>query len=339
MSDLKFHQDKTVVLNYLAQDEIDSHVRQFGDRIACVIGFGRARSAVANFGLPTLWVDTPVAGSDAVYEVWTANTPLTRYRDGLISGAGNGDVFFGCLSFPTASGGDLAESAQRGYSAIFENLQRSAYPNLLRVWNYFPSIGAIEGGVERYHSFCVGRHEAFARYNRKVEDSPAASVLGSHGGPMVIYFLASRHPGVQIENPRQTSAYNYPKEYGPRSPIFSRATLAFQGASQTLFISGTASILGHVSVHPGSVALQARETLANIRAVIEQAGKAGFKFGGGGSGVALKVYVRNSGDIGLVRDIIVEEWGAAQKLILLQADICRSDLLMEVEAVCWGCAD
>jgi enamine deaminase RidA (YjgF/YER057c/UK114 family) len=259
--------------------------------------------------------------------------------DDLISGAGNEDIFFGCLTAPFDSASDLSGTAQRVYSGIFEFLQRGNYPNLLRVWNYFPDINAVEDGIERYRSFSVGRHEAFVRYDRKVEDSPSACALGSHGGPLSIYFLASRFRGVQIENPRQISAYKYPKQYGPRSPTFSRATLAFDGASQILFISGTASILGHVTVHPGSADLQTRETLANISAVIDQACKQGFKFAGFGNGMALKVYLRHAEHLRLVQDIIREEWGVLPEMIVLQADICRTDLLLEIEAVCWSSVD
>jgi chorismate lyase/3-hydroxybenzoate synthase len=204
------------------------------------------------------------------------------------------------------------------------------------VWNYFSEINTIQNEVERYHGFSIGRHEAFVRYQKKIEDSPAACALGSHGGPLVIYFLAARTPGLQIENPRQTSAYKYPKQFGPRSPTFSRATLAFIDTAQTLFISGTASILGYKTVHPGSVKMQTLETVANIRAVIDQACRQGFKFAGFADGVALKVYIRHAKDAPIILEIIREEWGVLRELMVLQADICRTDLLVEIEAVCWS---
>lgn len=336
MREQNIHQNKTVTLKYLAPDEIDTYLAQCGDRVACVVGFGSGCCKALNSDFPVLWVDTPVSAGDAVYEVWTSDRSVVPYRDELIAGAGNEDIFFGCISIPFDSAKDLSETTQSIYCGIFDFLQSSTYPNLLRVWNYFPDINAIEAGIERYRSFSVGRHEAFVRYNKKVDDSPSACAVGSHGGPLVIYFLASRFSGVQIENPRQTSAYNYPKQYGPRSPTFSRATLAFRGGSQTLFVSGTASILGHTTVHPGSVSLQTRETLANIRAVIDQAALEGFKFAGFESGMALKVYVRYAEHLSVVQDIIREEWGVIQELVVLQADICRTDLLLEIEAVCWG---
>lgn len=325
-------------LRYLMPEAVEAYLAQFSDQILCVVGFG-ARHHLIDPDCPSLWVDVPVFGSDTVYEVWNSDTPVKQYQDGSITGAANEDILFGCMSVQLDSKDNLSEVVQRAYSGIFDFLQRSTCPNLLRVWNYFPEINVVENGMERYRSFSVGRHEAFVCYNRKVEDSPAACALGSHGGSLIIYFLASRFSGVQIENPLQASAYNYPSQYGPRSPTFSRATLAFHDSAQTLFISGTASILGYETVHHGSVSLQTRETLANIRAIINQACQEGFEFAGFETGLALKVYVRHTEDLSVVRDIIQDEWGVLPELVFLQADICRTDLLLEIEAVCWSGAD
>jgi len=336
MREDNIHQNKVVKLKNLIPEEIDAYLERCANHVACVVGFGSNIKAALKTDFPVIWVDIPVSGNNAVYEVWTSSKPVTQFRCELIDGAGNEDIFFGRISASFVSSEDLSEAAQLAYSRIFDFLQHSNYPNLLRVWNYLPNINFIEAGIERYRSFSVGRHEAFARYNIKVEDAPSACALGSFSGPLVIYFLASRTPGVQIENPRQTSAYKYPRQYGPRSPTFSRATLAFEGGAQTLFISGTASILGHVTVHPGFVEMQARETLDNIRAVIDQASKEGFKFAGFGEGIALKAYVRHAEHFSIVRDIIHEEYGVIEELVMLQADICRVDLLLEIEAVCWS---
>ena len=332
----EIHQNRAVTLKYLAPGAVDAYLAKCGDRVACVVGFGSNPVATTKSGCPLLWVDTPVLGSDAAYEVWTCNKPVSQYQDELITGAGNEDVFFGRLSFSNNVAADLSEVALRAFSGIFEFLQRSDYSNLIRVWNYFPEINAVKNNIERYRSFSIGRHEAFVRYHKRVEDSPAACALGSHGGALVIYFLASRSFGVQIENPRQISAYSYPKQYGPRSPTFSRATLAFPDAVQTLFISGTASIVGHETVHPVSVSLQTQETLVNIHAVIEQAVLKGFAPVDFASNLALKVYVRHAQDFAEVVDIIQREFGTLSELIVLQADICRADLLVEIEAVCWN---
>ena len=324
-----------LALRYIEPQEIDTYLAQSGENTVCVIGYGMRERAV-KADCPVIWVNMPVLDSAAVYEVWTSDKSLRRHQDGVVTGASNEDFFFGCMSIQPHSTENFSGAIQRAYSDIFAFLQYNAYPHLLRVWNYFPEINAIEDNMERYRSFSIGRQEAFVRYGRIVEESPAACALGSHGGALVIYFLAARSPGKQIENPRQISAYHYPEQYGPRSPAFSRATLAFADATPTLFISGTASILGHATVHPGSVNLQTHETLNNIRAVIEQAAQGGFKIRDDERGLALKAYVRHAEHMVEVRDIIRDEWGAQIQLIVVQADICRVDLLVEIEAVCWG---
>ncbi len=331
--DLNIFQNKAVSLEYATPGTVEARLAQGDGRVACVVGYG---NSFAKAGDASLWIETRVLGQDAVYEIWTANKPVTPFHDGLIFGSGNEDVFFGCLSIPFDSATGFSDAVKRAYTGILDFLQRSACPNLLKVWNYFPAIHAVDSGIDRYQSFCVARHEVFVRYDKKAEDSPSACVLGSHSGNLALYFLASRSRGLRIENPRQTSAYKYPKQYGPRSPIFSRATLALDGASQMLLISGTASILGHLTVHPGAVDLQTRETVANIRALIDEACREGFRFAGFENGMALKVYVRHPEHFKVIEGILREEWGAVRDVLFLQADICRTDLLMEIEAVCWS---
>lgn len=326
-----------LALRYIEPQEIDTYLAQSGENAVCVIGYGMRERAV-KADCPVIWVNMPVLDSAAVYEVWTSDKSLRRHQDGVVTGASNEDFFFGCVSIQPHSTENFSGAIQHAYSDIFAFLQYNAYPHLLRVWNYFPEINAIEDNMERYRSFSVGRREAFVKYGKKVEESPAACALGSHGGSLLIYFFAARTPGVQIENPRQISAYHYPEQYGPRSPAFSRATLAFSDMAPTLFISGTASILGHATVHADSVDLQTRETLKNIRAVIDQAVRDGFKFSGFGKNFALKAYVRHAEHLPVVQSIVRDEWGALPQLIVLQADICRVDLLVEIEAVCWCAA-
>jgi enamine deaminase RidA (YjgF/YER057c/UK114 family) len=135
-----------------------------------------------------------------------------------------------------------------------------------------------------------------------------------------------------IENPRQISAYAYPADYGPRSPTFSRASVCRIGDDDVLFLSGTASIVGHRTVHPGDVVAQTRETVRNIEAMIAEANRvapqAGFTLGN----LCYKVYVRHPADVGAIREALQRSLGASARLIFLRADICRQDLLVEIEA-------
>ena len=334
MFQTEIDQRKSLMLNYLTLSEVKLHLAKQAAHVMCVVGYGAEQPAVTDPSV--LWVNMPMLGAESVYEIWTSNQPVRSFGDGAIAGKGNDDIFLGGISIQLDPTQNFSDLVLRTYSDIFAFQQRHAYKNLLRIWNYFPGINAQQDGLERYRSFSSGRHEALMLNNINVEDTPAACALGSHGGALVIYFLAGRLPGQQIENPRQMSAYHYPQQYGPRSPAFSRATLAFNESAPTLFISGTASIIGHETVHLDSVRLQTLETIKNIHAVIDQAGRNGFQFIGFATGAALKAYVRYGHDMALVRDIICQELGEVPQLIVLQADICREDLLVEIEAVCWG---
>jgi chorismate lyase / 3-hydroxybenzoate synthase len=137
---------------------------------------------------------------------------------------------------------------------------------------------------------------------------------------------------VFVENPRQVSAYDYPREYGTHSPAFSRATLLRQSGSVTLFISGTASIVGHRSLHVDDTAAQTRETLANIQALLAEANGVapGARFTL--EALACKVYVRRPGDLPVIQTELAAALGPEARILYLQADICRQDLLVEIEA-------
>jgi chorismate lyase / 3-hydroxybenzoate synthase len=162
---------------------------------------------------------------------------------------------------------------------------------------------------------------------------PAASAVGSPAGsPISIYFLAARQPPKMIENPRQTSAYHYPPKFGRHSPIFSRACLLSESAGTNLFVSGTSSIVGHETIHHGDVAAQTRETMANINVLVEEAnrvvGSARYSL----DGLKFKVYVRQPSDFSAIEGALAGSLPSSTPIVYLQADVCREDLLVEIEA-------
>src|SRR5690606_26838153 len=111
---------------------------------------------------------------------------------------------------------------------------------------------------------------------------------------------------------------------------FSRASVANVGNSRHLFLSGTASIVGHETLHDGDIAAQTRETLANIRAVI---GEAANKTQTQCALIDLDyiVYVRRAADLSTVRAIVEAELGSAVRASYRLAYICRAELLVENE--------
>ena len=84
-----------------------------------------------------------------------------------------------------------------------------------------------------------------------------------------VYWLAARVAGTPLENPRQVAAYRYPRQYGPQSPTFARAMLPPAGSDMPLLLSGTASVVGHETRHPGDVLAQLDETFANLDSLLD----------------------------------------------------------------------
>jgi enamine deaminase RidA (YjgF/YER057c/UK114 family) len=227
----------------------------------------------------------------------------------------------------------LQRATAVAYRQIFAVLDACAFPHLWRVWNFIPQINVESAGLERYRQFNIDRQAAFSAAGRAALDSvPAASAVGSSAGPLAIYFFAGRAAPRAIENPRQLSAYHYPSEYGPRSPLFARASLIDLEEGEVLFVSGTASIVGHRTLHIGDAHAQTVESLANIDAILaaanEQAQRRKFVRGD----LAYKIYLRHAADLETVRRVFDAWLGAAGHVVYVQADICRAELLVEIEA-------
>ncbi len=303
------------------------------------------------FGLPAVAGDDsgvqrvamqPLDPAQPSCMAWLSGGDVRSGRRGALAYRHTDEWLFGVLNLDeadfTAQGETTAlqNAAETAYHTVFEALDTLGYPGLLRVWTYLPRINAIEGGTERYRQFNAGRQKGFTAAGRALDrDMPAACVLGSTHGPLTLAFLAGRQCPQGVENPRQLSAWRYPAEYGTRSPLFSRAAFARCGNENSdgilLFISGTASIVGHTTRHVGDVAAQTREALANIDAVFDEAGKvAGVRFRA--ETFAYIAYVRNRSDLPTVRDIVRAHLGDSTHVTYVQADVCRADLLVEIEA-------
>jgi len=276
---------------------------------------------------------------DSICETWHGSGQLTQGQSGDIHYRHDEGVLFGVITLSETlfeAGADktpLQQATESAYRQVFALLDTLHYPYLFRFWNYIADINTHSFGMERYRQFNLGRQDAFLAHGRDVVGNvPAACALGLAQGPLTIAFLAGRVAPLNIENPRQISAYQYPQQYGPRSPTFSRASLVRLGQDEVLFISGTASVVGHATLHPADVAAQTRETMTNIEAVLAEANRLASQPGFDLASLHYKVYVRHPADLAQIRDELERIVGIALKAVYLQADVCRQDLLLEIEA-------
>ncbi len=232
------------------------------------------------------------------------------------------------------SSGDIAAAARSAYADLIARVRGSSHPYLLRIWNYLGDINVGDGDGERYKRFCVGRAAAVdATFN---DPPPAATAIGHHDGPGMLQVIAlcSHKPAIALENPRQTPAWSYPRDYGPVAPGFSRgALLEVESASPRLLASGTASIVGHISQHVGDVAEQLRESLRNLEALLvvgnENSGRV-FALAGC---EALRVYLRHAVDLPVAQAVINASGLPGERVLYLRGDVCRRELDVELEGV------
>jgi chorismate lyase/3-hydroxybenzoate synthase len=153
-------------------------------------------------------------------------------------------------------------------------------------------------------------------------------------GPLKIHFLAARQPGTHVENPRQVSAYEYPLNYGPCSPSFARATLWPSISGSHLLIAGTASVVGHLSEHIGEPHKQTLEIIHNLNALITHTDQLHGITREQCYGKALfKIYIRHPEHFAAIRGILKEQLPSHAQVLYLQGEMCRSELLLEIEGI------
>jgi chorismate lyase/3-hydroxybenzoate synthase len=340
-------------LDYMSSDAIASQSPSWWRNVLGVVGFEKL-PAIDGTRVPVTASMTPSLGAnDNLCEVWRvagSGRPLSNgaAKRSRVHYRFCEELLFGSITIeeraieaesPARSRADgdsaaLLRATELAYQEIFGVLKETEHRHLIRIWNYLPEINREADGDERYRLFNSARQLAFRNSGRAtVGNLPAASALGSPtGSPISIYFLAARQPPKMIENPRQTSAYHYPPKFGRHSPIFSRACVLNESAGTNLFVSGTASIVGHETIHQGDVGAQTRETMANINALLDETnrvvGLARYSL----DGLKFKVYVRQPSDLGAIEEALSESLRPSTPIVYLRADVCREDLLVEIEA-------
>lgn len=214
--------------------------------------------------------------------------------------------------------------------SLYEQLL-SAHPEfpLYRIWHFLPAINQRrEGGLESYQAFCLGRANAFERHagDEFHSKTPAASAVGTQGGHLSLVYLAGRPLATHLENPRQTPAYHYPEQYGPKPPVFARATCVDSPGRPMLFVSGTSSVLASESIGD-TIESQLATTLDNLHTIAAQSPVAvtGRR--------RVRIYLRHAEDYAYVKGQLEAHYlNEGDEAYYIQAEICRRELLVEIEA-------
>ena len=243
---------------------------------------------------------------------------------------------------------DFSGDTRKAASAAFDlaigllESENMTAGNIVRQWNFIGNILEVKDGIQNYQAFNEVRNEYYARY-RKVAGFPAATGVGMRLGEVILDLCAMSNGNDTmirpVDNPNQVNAYNYGQQVligqgkggVKHPPQFERALLILENSESILHISGTASIVGQETIGKGDVAEQTTVTIQNIMKLSSEAErmtgtglfKSRFSF--------IRVYVKNEKDFEAVRQICGEHFLGIPAVYVV-ADICRDDLLMEIEA-------
>jgi enamine deaminase RidA (YjgF/YER057c/UK114 family) len=230
----------------------------------------------------------------------------------------------------------------------------------VRTWLYLGDIVGSEkaldprtrrlGETQRYKELNRARTDfyrdlRFGRSHRmaglRMNIYPASTGIGMSGSGLAMSCLAmdTQRKDVFIlplENPQQTPAYQYHARFSPQSPKFSRAMAVVVGEDVLTLVSGTASIVDSETRHLGDVKKQTEQTLENIERLISAENYAAHKVPGAGATlrdvIVARVYVKRAADYPKCRAVCREKLGDVP-IVYVVADICRPELLVEIECV------
>ena len=260
----------------------------------------------------------------APLELWQIDADVIHGRHDSVRWAAGGGWLFAAIELDERDFDGSEEAARHAYTELRRFMSTRSERRVLRIWNYIGDINQGDGDAERYKQFCDGRAAGLGDFF--AEGFPAATAIGHRGREhlLQIYLLASVDAGSAVENPRQVSAWRYPRQYGRTSPGFARAML--MPARDALAISGTAAVVGHASAHQDDLEAQLNETLTNLETLLTAADMpAGFD-----THSPLKAYVRRTVDAPRVREILHQRLPGVP-VLLVHGDVCRRELLVEID--------
>jgi enamine deaminase RidA (YjgF/YER057c/UK114 family) len=283
---------------------------------------------------------------------------IQRISEQLVIARHNGIAWIhGAQIVPKTASCDVYERATSAFEEMHSLLNQVnvRFDQLIRTWLY---LGDIVGGesAPRYRALNQARSDCYRGVSFLADRLPpgqhpnvypASTGIGTDDQDVMLSCIALMTDrrdivAVPLENPRQTPAFDYAACYSPKSPKFSRAMAISCGSYATIFISGTASITQSETQHAGDVEAQTHETLDNIEALISEDNLR--RRGLPGLGALLdhlglvRVYIKRHEDYARVRAVCETRLGELP-IIYVHADVCRPELLVEIEGIAFSHRD
>lgn len=337
-------------INAASRNEYDMRAALIREQLSAACG--------VSFPATSIVAQSPACGNDVALELFCASAKgdiNVQYKSlsGLSYTVVEQDGFktVHAEGLTGAPGDSIQESSQMAFDFTTKILKEEglSIDHIIRQWNYIEDIVQIEGVEQEQQNYQVFNDVRSSYYDKGAFENgyPAATGIGMDTGGVIIGFIAIS-PSEQvlvkpIQNPGQIDAHRYSKNvlkgtskeaFGEKhSPKFERAKLVTIGSDHYIFMSGTASILGEKTIHVGDVEKQTLTTIENIYELFskENQESAGLEFDVSKIRFShLRVYVKYKKDIPLVKEICQSRLHSNSSLFLI-SDICRKDLLVEIE--------
>ena len=231
--------------------------------------------------------------------------------------------------------------------AILEQ-EKMPIDSIIRQWNYIEQITAMSGETQHYQDFNDARSHFYAKTEWR-GGYPAATGIGTDVGGVMVEIDAEvlkKSPAkiVPIDNPLQVAAHKYSQGVliGAPDEVFKqRTTPKFERAKAVaiydcakVYISGTAAIRGEESLTGVGIERQTVITLENIEYLISKKNLAnhGITVRNEPQIQVFRVYLKCDGDMEAARRIIEERYPHLPAIYVV-TDVCRDELLIEIEGV------
>ncbi|HTL58175.1 MAG TPA: RidA family protein [Candidatus Limnocylindrales bacterium] len=301
----------------------------------------------------------PCSGAALALEAWAiggSEVQIERFGPHVLAVSYDGVRWVHC------SGICVGESSGGAYEQTISALEQmqaalikggSDFRHVVRTWFCLGDITATENGKQRYMELNRARTDFYneIRFCCSLPVPtiphgiyPASTGIGMAGKGLnasCISLQTTRKDAflLPLENPLQTPAYAYPPKYSEKSPKFSRAKAFVQGRYVTTWISGTASVVHSESRFFGDVAQQTIQTIDNMQRLIAPENFAFHGIKGAGATLQdvakIRVYLRHAKDLAVCKPICEERFGSVPAIYAV-ADICRPELLVEIEGVAFS---
>ena len=213
-------------------------------------------------------------------------------------------------------------------------MRKEGFPvdSIQRQWNYVEGITRTTHGCQHYQALNDARSEFYASGSWQ-GGYPAATGIGvAAGGITVDLNAAVGAVSHAVDNPLQYAAHVYservlrPGERAvPSTPKFERARVVESDGSLVCYISGTAAIRREESLGEMDAVRQTVVTVENIAQLTNQVDPLCQVR-------SARVYVKRVEDMASVEKVARTAYPEAD-LFFVQADVCRPELLVEIEAL------